>query len=78
LGLVVGFLAWIVIMPLDAKRYAWSGPFPLWLKALGGCALLASSFFFFRSYTDNTLREELEGYADYTRRVRYRLIPYVW
>jgi protein-S-isoprenylcysteine O-methyltransferase Ste14 len=58
-GLLVGFIAWIVIMPLDAKRYAWSGHFPLGLKALGGGALLASSFFFFRSYTDNTFLSPL-------------------
>jgi protein-S-isoprenylcysteine O-methyltransferase Ste14 len=27
---------------------------------------------------DRTLRNELEGYADYARRVRYRLAPPVW
>jgi protein-S-isoprenylcysteine O-methyltransferase Ste14 len=27
---------------------------------------------------DRTLRAELEGYADYAGRVRYRLIPFVW
>mgnify|MGYP000677000443 CR=1 FL=1 len=27
---------------------------------------------------DRLLREELEGYADYARRVRYRLLPGVW
>ena len=27
---------------------------------------------------DKTLQEELEGYQDYTRRVRYRLLPGVW
>ena len=27
---------------------------------------------------DRTLREELEGYQDYPRRVRYRLLPGVW
>lgn len=27
---------------------------------------------------DKTLREELEGYADYARRVRYRLVPGLW
>lgn len=27
---------------------------------------------------DRVLREQLEGYADYARRVRYRLIPGVW
>jgi protein-S-isoprenylcysteine O-methyltransferase Ste14 len=147
-GLFFGFIAWIVVMPLDAKRLAWSGPFPLWQKALGGAALLASSLLFFRSYADNTflsplvriqserkqkvvstgvygfvrhpmylggsllflgaplllgsrvglavggamvlllagrivgeekmLTEDLEGYAEYKKRVRYRLVPFVW
>ena len=27
---------------------------------------------------DKTLREELEGYADYARRVQYRLVPGLW
>jgi protein-S-isoprenylcysteine O-methyltransferase Ste14 len=146
--LLTTFVAWLVIMPLDAKRYGWSGSFPLWLKAAGGVAMLASSFFMFRSFADNTfasplvriqsernqrvvstgvygilrhpmylgvvlmsvgtplllgslwgvavgvvnslllvvrivgeekmLTEELEGYADYKQRVRYRLIPFVW
>jgi protein-S-isoprenylcysteine O-methyltransferase Ste14 len=29
-------------------------------------------------WEDQTLREELAGYRDYTQRVRYRLIPGVW
>ncbi|MEW6532333.1 MAG: isoprenylcysteine carboxylmethyltransferase family protein [Thermodesulfobacteriota bacterium] len=27
---------------------------------------------------DRTLRQELPGYEDYTRRVRYRLVPWLW
>jgi protein-S-isoprenylcysteine O-methyltransferase Ste14 len=27
---------------------------------------------------DVTLHNELEGYADYARRVRYRLLPAIW
>ena len=53
-GLLIGFIAWIVIMPLDAKRYGWTTDFPLWLKILGGIGLILSFFFFYRSYTDNT------------------------
>jgi len=148
IGLVAGFISWIVIMPLDAKRFAWTGDFPLWLKAVGGMGLILSFFFFFRSYTDNTflsplvriqserkhqvvtggvygivrhpmylggsllftatpmllgslygiiaglalvlllvfritgeekmLNDELEGYTEYKKRVRYRLIPFIW
>ena len=53
-GLVVGFILWFVIMPLDAERFGWSPLFPLWLKVLGGALLAGSFFLFFRSYTDNT------------------------
>jgi len=147
-GLVLGFMLWIVVMPLDAKRYGWSQDFPVWLKIIGGIALVLSSFLIFRSYADNTfvsplvriqkerrqrvvstgvygfvrhpmylggmllfistpvllgslygvligilfsfllvariigeermLVTELKGYADYRKKVRYRLIPFVW
>jgi protein-S-isoprenylcysteine O-methyltransferase Ste14 len=52
--LLIGFTEWIVIMPLDARRFEWTASFPLGLKILGGIELLFSLFFFFRSYTDNT------------------------
>jgi len=147
-GLVLGFILWIVLMPLDAKRYGWSADFPLWLKIIGGIGLLLSSFLFYRSYVDNTfvsplvriqaerkqqvisigvyglvrhpmylggillfvgtpmllssiygvllgvlisfllvvrivgeermLVKELEGYADYRKKVKYRIIPFIW
>jgi protein-S-isoprenylcysteine O-methyltransferase Ste14 len=53
-GLLVGFIIWIVVMPLDAKRFDWSPVFPLWLNVLGGAGLVGSFFLFFRSFTDNT------------------------
>jgi protein-S-isoprenylcysteine O-methyltransferase Ste14 len=144
----LGFLAWIVLMPLDAHRFGWTAPFPLPMQIAGGAMLLLSGFFLFRSFRDNTFlsgvvriqserkqhvvstgvygfvrhpmylgmllmfagtplllgsrlglavamfigwvlvlrigREEqllltqLEGYDDYRRTVRYRLLPYVW
>jgi protein-S-isoprenylcysteine O-methyltransferase Ste14 len=147
-GLLIGFVTWIIIMPLDAKRFEWSAFFPIWLKIIGGIELLFSFFFFFRSYADNTflsplvriqaerkhhvvstgvygfvrhpmylggillfigtplelgslygllvgvvipillatrilgeekmLTTELEGYSDYKKKVKYRLIPFVW
>jgi protein-S-isoprenylcysteine O-methyltransferase Ste14 len=147
-GLVIGFTSWIVIMPLDAKRYEWTSFFPLWLKITGGIELIFSFLLFFKSYYDNTflsplvriqterkqevistgvygfvrhpmylggillfigtpmllgsiygliigfsmlfllalrilgeekmLLEELEGYADYKKSVKYRLIPLIW
>jgi protein-S-isoprenylcysteine O-methyltransferase Ste14 len=147
-GLVIGFFLWIVIMPLDARRFGWTTCFPLWVKITGGNGLIFSFFFFYRSYTDNTflsplvriqterkqkvvstgvygfvrhpmylggtllfigtpmllgssyglilgfllllllsgriigeekmLINELEGYAAYKKRVKYRLLPFVW
>ncbi|MGE5659642.1 MAG: methyltransferase family protein [Actinomycetota bacterium] len=58
-GLQLLFLAWIVIMPIDAKRYEWTTNFPLWLKVLGGVGLLISFFFLYRSFTDNTFLSPL-------------------
>jgi protein-S-isoprenylcysteine O-methyltransferase Ste14 len=142
------FLTWIIIMPLDAKRYGWTTNFPLWLKVTGGVIFLAAAFFLFRAFTDNTflsplvriqterkqhvistgvygfvrhpmylgaflffvgtslilsskygllmgllmslilsiriigeermLINELEGYSDYMKNVKYRLIPFIW
>jgi protein-S-isoprenylcysteine O-methyltransferase Ste14 len=146
--LLIIFLAWIIVMPLDAKRYDWSTGFPLWMKITGAGALFPSFFLLYRSYTDNTfvsplvriqterkqrvvstgvygfvrhpmylgailmavgtpmflgskyglfigialscllalrtigeekmLVNELEGYGEYKKKVKYRLIPFVW
>jgi protein-S-isoprenylcysteine O-methyltransferase Ste14 len=148
IGLILGFIGWIVIMPLDAKRFGWSTNFPLWVKIIGGIGLLTSSFLFYRSYTDNSflsplvriqddrnqkvvttgvygfvrhpmylggillfigtplllgslygiligllisslvaariigeermLVKDLEGYTNYRKKVKYRLIPFIW
>lgn len=147
-GLALGFSLWIIIMPLDAKRFGWSPTFPLSLQILGGAVLIGSFFLFFRSYTDNTylsplvrvqedreqqvvstgvygfvrhpmylgailmflgaplllgsvfgvvvglaltlllmarirgeeamLTRDLDGYREYTQKVRYRLVPHLW
>jgi protein-S-isoprenylcysteine O-methyltransferase Ste14 len=144
----LSFIAWIVIMPLDARRFGWTPPFAPWVKAVGGALLLASSFLLFRAFHDNTflsplvriqgerkqhvistgvygfvrhpmylgavllftgaplllgsmvglgiaglmtlllaaripreerlLTNELDGYAEYRRRVRYRILPFLW
>lgn len=57
--LLLGFITWIIIMPLDAKRLAWTTNFPPWLKVLGGGSLLIAFFFFYRAYTDNTFLSPL-------------------
>jgi protein-S-isoprenylcysteine O-methyltransferase Ste14 len=58
-ALVVGFVAWIVVMPLDARRFHWSPSFSLWLQGAGMFLLLFSAFFFFRSYLDNAFLSPL-------------------
>jgi protein-S-isoprenylcysteine O-methyltransferase Ste14 len=52
-GIVLGFLTWIVVPPLDA-RFGWSPALRWWLQAAGGLLLLGAAFFLFRSFTDNT------------------------
>ena len=51
--LVIGFTAWIVLMPLDAERFGWTQFFPLWVKIIGGLLLIPSAVLFLRSYMDN-------------------------
>lgn len=51
--LVFSFIGWIILMPLDAKRFEWSAFFPLWLKIVGGIFLIPSAILFLRSYMDN-------------------------
>src|SRR5262245_38939732 len=44
------FFAWMILMPLDARRYHWSPVLPLWLEAVGGVLLLVASFFLVRAF----------------------------
>jgi protein-S-isoprenylcysteine O-methyltransferase Ste14 len=141
------FLAWLILMPLDAVRFRWS-QMPGWLQVIGGILLLISFYLFFITFRENaylspavriqsdrgqmvvstgpyhhvrhpmyaaaiifmlgialllgswyglvflffliawialravreeqTLREELPGYDEYMKQVKYRLIPHVW
>jgi protein-S-isoprenylcysteine O-methyltransferase Ste14 len=147
-AIAAGFASWIVVMPLDARRFGWTPPPPAGLEVAGGTLLLASALLLFRSFRDNTflsplvriqtereqrvvstgvygfvrhpmylgavlmfvgtplllgsagglllaaamtlllafritgeeraLADELEGYAEYRRKVRYRLLPFIW
>jgi protein-S-isoprenylcysteine O-methyltransferase Ste14 len=47
-------MAWLIIMPLDAERFHWSPPFPLWLKVLGFVALLPALYFMVQATVENT------------------------
>lgn len=59
LGIAIIFIFWILVMPLDAKRFAWSPSFPIWIKAVGMAVLVISFVLFFRSYADNTFLSPL-------------------
>jgi protein-S-isoprenylcysteine O-methyltransferase Ste14 len=57
--LVILFMVWFIIMPLDAKRFMWTANFPLWLEVIGGIALIGSAYFLLHSYVDNTFLSPL-------------------
>jgi protein-S-isoprenylcysteine O-methyltransferase Ste14 len=148
LGVYALAILWFVIMPLDAERFHWSPPFPLWIKIIGALALIPAYYFIEKATMDNTflstrvriqserkqqvittgtyafvrhplylgcflmmmgaplmlgsvyglllssigtvaicfrivgeekmLSEELEGYEEYKKKVKYRMIPYIW
>jgi len=42
-ALLVAVLAWVVVMPLDAQRFHWSPPLPIWLQ-VAGAALVVLAF----------------------------------
>jgi protein-S-isoprenylcysteine O-methyltransferase Ste14 len=59
IALCVVVVAWLIIMPLDARRYRWTPGFPLSLKVVGGLALLPSLFLIYRSTVENTFLSTL-------------------
>ncbi len=46
------FLAWLVLMPLDAVRFRWS-QMPGWLQMVGVVLLLGSFYLFFLTFREN-------------------------
>jgi protein-S-isoprenylcysteine O-methyltransferase Ste14 len=71
----------IVRHPMYAGAILWMVGMPLWLESYAAAALatvlipiVALRIFF----EERFLKRELKDYKDYTRRVRYRLIPYIW
>ena len=48
----VFFLAWLVLMPLDAVRFRWS-QMPGWLQVAGAVLLLCSFYLFFLTFREN-------------------------
>ena len=146
-AVMVLFVAWLILMPLDAVRFGWSDV-PGWLQLLGALGVVVSLYIMFLTFRENaylalvvkvqqergqsvvstgpyryvrhpmyastflffpgsalllgswwglllcvvllgllvwripleerTLENGLDGYDEYARKVRYRLIPRVW
>jgi len=51
-GIQIFFLAWLVVMPLDAVRFRWS-QMPGWLQVVGALLLLTSFYLFFLTFRAN-------------------------
>ncbi len=64
----VGFFGWLLSAPILLGSW-WAGVPSL----LAIVALVVRT-----ALEDRTLRDELPGYADYARRVRFRLVPGLW
>ena len=62
------------LAPLVVGMCLWLGSYAAALAALVPLGILAARIVL----EERFLRRELEGYDEYTRRVRYRLIPGVW
>jgi protein-S-isoprenylcysteine O-methyltransferase Ste14 len=58
IGVKLGWIAWIVLSPLDV-RFGWMPRLPLWSEVCGGILLLVGSFFMFRAFTDNPYLSQL-------------------
>ena len=57
--LAVGFVAWIALMPLDARRFRWTPRLPLAVGLVGDVLLALSWFFLLRAFADNTFGSAL-------------------
>jgi protein-S-isoprenylcysteine O-methyltransferase Ste14 len=146
--IMLGFVAWFALLPLDGHRWRWSPPLPLAVELAGGALLVPAWVFLFGALAANSfaspvvrvqterahrvvttgvyrvvrhpmyfgavlmfvgapllcgalsalavgalemlllaarigveermLAQKLDGYDDYRRRVRWRLLPFVW
>ncbi len=57
-------ILWFVVLPLDARRFGWSPAFPLWLKVIGGLALLPALYLIERATIENTFLSTLVRIQD--------------
>jgi protein-S-isoprenylcysteine O-methyltransferase Ste14 len=48
-----------------------------WVALIPG-VLISCGYILRTRIEDRVLQKELAGYRDYTRKVRYRLVPWIW
>jgi protein-S-isoprenylcysteine O-methyltransferase Ste14 len=60
----VGFMGWIALMPLDARRFHWTPRLPLPVELAGGLLLLVAWLFLMRAFTDNSFLSPLVRIQD--------------
>ena len=65
----IGFLAWLVVMPLEARRFYWTAGFAVWLQWIGVIALVISTYLILDaynilSYFSNLVQDESGGASD--------------
>jgi len=71
----------VVRHPMYAGAILWMVGMALWLGSWAGAifALVPAGFFMVRiGVEEQFLRQELKGYVEYTKRVKWRLLPRVW
>lgn len=71
----------IIRHPGYAGMILFYGCAPFILGSLYGlipAVLLAFAFVFRTYFEDRLLCEELSGYQEYTKKIRYRLVPFIW
>ena len=71
----------VVRHPMYMGVYPWVVGLGLWLESYASAVLglLFCCVLVVRIHVEEkTLRKNLKGYDEYTKRVKYRLIPFVW
>ena len=71
----------IIRHPMYSSLAIWCLGISLWLESYLGCILIIILVppVLFRIYIEeNELINELDGYSEYTKKVKYRLIPYIF
>ncbi|MDD1752351.1 MAG: hypothetical protein LUQ38_04595, partial [Methanotrichaceae archaeon] len=50
--IAICFIAWLVLMPMDAVRFRWS-EMPVWIHVVGAIVLIGSFYLFYLVYREN-------------------------